>query len=55
MDPRTIICGVLAGLALVCGAVLFALGDSVAGSAILGFAGTALGYVVGLNSEPVDA
>lgn len=55
VDPRAIVGGVLAALALVCGTVLAALDkDAVHVASLFALATTALGYVFGLYSEPRD-
>ena len=51
MDPRTIICGVLAGIALTGSIVLRAMGHEDT-SDLVGAAGTFGGFVVGLYSSP---
>lgn len=54
MDPRPIICGLLAALAIIGAVVLAALErDAVQITALLGICSTFGGYVVGLYSEPV--
>lgn len=53
MDPRTIICGTLAGIALIGTFTLAAIGaDPVHVGAGFAAAGTFGGYVVGLYSSP---
>lgn len=52
MDSRAIICGVLAGVAMVCGTILTAIGVEQSGVVCFGLASTCAGYAVGLYSEP---
>ncbi len=55
MDPRPIICGVLAALAIIGAIILAALQrDAAQVAALVGVCSTFGGYVVGLYSEPVD-
>lgn len=55
MDVRALICGILAGIALIGGVVLAAINaDPMQVGVILGLAGTFGGYVVGLYSQPYD-
>lgn len=55
-DIRAIICGVLAGVALVCGTALAIVdANQLVIGTVLGLAGTFGGYVVGLYSKPYDA
>lgn len=55
-DPRAIICGVLAALAIICGTILAfpPERDAVLVTALFGLAATFGGYVVGLYSSPHD-
>lgn len=54
MDVRSLVCGVLSAVALLCGTALAIAGEVVAAGTAFGLSGTFGGYVVGLYSQPYD-